>query len=272
SAAHDRFQVEHVGIQQIYHGACSSSPTVYTTQPIQSLITSSIGTKNVLDIAVKYRSKVLFLSDARVYGLLPDQKFSPSEEFFGSLNFADSNHAYIEGKRFAENLVQTYASLYSLETKIVRLSTVYGPKMHLDDGRMIPDFISRALRGADIVLTKDLASSSFLYSTDCIDALEKLMLSDLGGIFNIGHGSTYKITDLVKKIVQYTGSQSKVVEGVPSAGEESLYRAWAEECGVTNIVKIKDAIGWFPIVLLDEGLQKTIYYMKSLRGKKGIVR
>jgi len=272
SAANERFQVEHVGIHHIYHAACSSSPTVYTQQPIQSLTSSAIGTKNVLDVAVKYRSKVMFFSDARVYGLLPGERFSPSEEFFGPFDFTDSAHAYVEGKRYAENLVQTYASLYSLEVKIVRLSSVYGPKMHLDDGRIIPEFIRRALQGADISFPKELSIGSFLYVTDALDALEKLMTSDSKGVFNIGHGSPYKISDVAKKIIQHAASQSKIVEYVPLSTDTTPYHEWVEGSIVLNIVKVKDALGWFPIVLLDEGLQKTLYYMKSLRGKKGIVR
>lgn len=272
SAANERFQVEHVGIQHIYHAACSSSPVVYTKQPIQSLTSSAIGTKHILDVAVKYRSKVMFFSDARVYGLLPGERFSPSEEFFGPLDFTESSNAYAEGKRYAENLVQTYASLYSLEVKIVRLSSVYGPKMHLDDGRMIPEFIRRALQSSDIFLPKELSIGSFLYISDALDALEKLMVSDLKGVFNIGHGSPYTISDVAKKIIHHAASQSKIVEGIPTSTDMTPYHAWMESCTTLNIVKIKDAIGWFPIVLLDEGIQKTLYYMKSLRGKKGIVR
>lgn len=268
----DRFQIEHVGVHQIYHCACSSSPTVYIKQPVQSLAASAVGTKNMLDVAVRYRSKFMFFSDARVYGLLPDARFSPSEEFFGPLDFTDPKNAYIIGKRYAENLVQTYASLYSLETKIVRIATVYGPRMHLDDGRLIPSFISRALRRADIILTKELTQASFLFVHDAVDALEKLMLSESSGIFNLGQGSPYKISDVAKKIVHATASSSKIIEGAAQPEEQQLYRAWAEEMVVPNIMKIKDVIGWFPIVLLDEGLEKTVYFMKSLRGIKSIIK
>ncbi len=261
----ERFNVAFTGIQHIYHLACPSSPRAFLKSPLEVMMASSVGVKNMLDVALSYRARFVYLSDSLVYGVLNEER--PSETSWGVVEQADPLRTYIESKRYAEVLVETYQRLYNLETFIVRLSTAYGPNMHMEDGRLIPEMIAHALQNQVLTIPKDIGAGSYLYVSDAVDALEKIMLSEnAGGIFNLGHGAGYSLSEVAEKITALTNSHEKFVLGEsPPSETDPLQQAWRRQSGLTNIEKIKLELGWFPVVLLDEGLEKTIDYMKSLR-------
>ncbi len=268
----ERFQFQHAGIQQVYFLASPGSPDWHFADPLATMMLHSVGIRNALEVARTFKARLLYVSDALVYGNLPDPKFRPPEEFSGSFEHDSPLAFYIQARRFAESLVELYRSIHALDAKIVRMFTTYGPKMHLNDGRIIAQLISDALAQKPIVLTKDLDAGSFLYVADAIDALQKIMLSDATGTFNLGHGSQYTIKEVMAKIISLTASRSTVSVGQVEGKLASRYAAWERGCMVPNLSRVKEETGWFPVTLLDEGLRKTIDYLKSLRGVKGIVR
>ncbi len=268
----ERFQFQQSGIQQIYFLASPGSPDWHFADPLGTMMLHSVGIRNALDVALGFKARMLYVSDALVYGNLPDPKFRPPEEFLGSFEHDSPLAFYIQARRFAESLVELYRSVHALDAKTVRMFSVYGPKTHLNDGRMISQLISDALSQKPIGLTKDLDAGSFLYISDAIDALEKIMLTDTTGAFNLGHGSQYTLKEVMAKILSLTASRSTVSVGDVDLKLKSRYEAWERQCMVPNLTRVKEETGWFPVTLLDEGLRKTIDYLKSLRGVKGIVR
>lgn len=261
----ERFRVAYVGVQAVVHCALSSSPRISSAHPVETMISGSLGTKQVLDFALEYRARVIALSDARVYGQAP---LSPAvlEDLHGPLDYFDPLNTYAEVKRFAESLIESYRRTYNLSTSIVRLSTVFGPNMHPGDGRLMSDLIDAALHHRDILVPKGFEECSFLYVSDACDAIEKLIRVEKTGVYNLGHTTAFSLREVVEKIIALTGSKSSVSGGEISENEVGQYRVWREECRMQNVAKIKDAIGWFPIVFLEEGLSKTVDFMKALRG------
>lgn len=270
----ERFQLQHAGIHDIYFTASPGSPDWVFANPLETMMIHSVGVRNALAVASQFHSRFLYVSDAVGYGMLPDGAFRPTEEFSGVVEHGSPLAFYIQARRFAETIVDLFRSLHALDAKIIRLFPTYGPRMFLNDGRMVSQLISDALAGKQITISKELnaSASSFLYVADAIDGLEKAMMSDVVGIINLGGGSQYTTTELLKKIIIHTGSRSAVSVGEVGTAEKNRMAAWEYQCMTPNLSRIKDATGWFPITLLDDGLRKTIDYLKSLRGMKGIVR
>ncbi|MEK7103133.1 MAG: NAD-dependent epimerase/dehydratase family protein [Patescibacteria group bacterium] len=265
-----RAKAVHEGIHEVYHCALPDSPAWYTHHPIEMMHTAVAGTKHVLDVAVSYRAKVLYVSDMRVYGLLPQEGYAPSEEYIGLLDHQDPLNFYPTAKRIAESMILAYAKEYSLPYSIVRLGTTYGPRMYLDDGRVIPDLISRALRNEPLILPRMLDKGAFCYIDDVINALEKIMTTDQLGVYNVSHTTQYTYKELVNKIQTLTKSSS-TLQWIPESDvTDPVQKAWERHNITGNIYKAKEETGWFPVVLLDEGLKKTIDFMKTLRGAKNI--
>lgn len=261
----EKFKAAFVGVQEIYHLAGPDSPKVYLSSPVEVLALAAQGTKNMLDLALQYRAKFLLASDTSVYG--DDNGDAPlSEDRHGALDYLSPINIVAQGKRMAETLVVAYQRLYSLETKIVRLHNVFGLNMHFGDGRFIPDTIEKALNNEPIVLSPRMTRASFLFTSDAVDALLKVMETDKSMIVNLAQSSLYTFDEVVKTIIDYTGSSSVVTRAEPSADTALLVSVWERYCRAIDTARIREDSGWFPVVLLADGLHKTIDFMKSTRG------
>ncbi len=251
-----RFQIPVFGISEIYNLACPTSIKNFEAMKMESLLTNSHGTKNALDIAVRYKSKFMHYSSQVVYGNFEKGDYVKEDFYHGELNQLDPRACYDEGKRFSETMVDVYRAKHDLDTKIIRVFRSYGPRMLLDDGQMIPDFIVNALEGRELVINGDESfKTSLIYVSDVVEASIKLMHSTNHGPFNVGSPETYKIVDVANKIIALTGSDSTL-----KFGEKLLF---LREGAFADITKIKEDIGWFPLVTLEDGLQKTIEYTQA---------
>jgi len=249
----DKFKVKYQGIQEIYHLACPTSPKEFEKLKMKSLLSNSSAMINTLDLAVKYRAKYVFTSSSVVYGDLKDgEKFS--EDYKGVVDHLTPRACYDEGKRFAETCVETYRQVYGVDAKIARVFTTYGPRMKLFEGQLIPDFIINALEGKDLVIYGDeQMATSLCYISDLVDGLVRLMGSNPDiKIVNIGSDERISYVDVANKIIALTGSISKVVFDKPLV--------FLTKKGMPDIALAKDALGWMPLVRLDDGLQKAIDY------------
>ena len=253
------FQIKFKGLQEIYHLACPTSPKHYNDVPIETLLANSHATYNALMIAKQYGSKFLHASTAAVYGSLLPGMDRFKEDYHGYVDQLGPRSSYNEGKRFAETMVGNFNVHYKLNTKIARIFKTYGPKMRPNDGRLIPDVISHALGNKDITVHGDDGFiTSFLYIDDLVDGLVKLMNSDKSGPYNFGHPEAYKLHDVVKLIVKLSESESKIKKADP-------YPFLNRE-GLADVSKTKEDLGWLPLVDVEEGMQKTIEYMRSQHG------
>jgi len=251
----DQFKVKFQGIQEIYNAACPTSPRDYNTYPIETLLANSVGVKNVLDLAVYYQATLLHLSTSAVYGE-PNEGEAFPEEYWGFIDPIGPRSCYNEGKRFSESLTENYRRKYSIDTKIARIFNTYGPRMKLTDGRLIPDFINSALDNSPITIygTPEL-KSSFLYISDLIEGLMKLMKSGEHGPINIGDPQIITYVDVAKKIIEMTNSTSSIQFEKPME-----YNA---RQGIPDISAAKEKLSWFPVIDIEGGLARTIDYMKG---------
>lgn len=255
------FKIEFQGIQEIYNCACPTSPKYFDQNKIATLLANSYGVKNGLDLAVKYGAKFLHYSSSVIYGPRREGNPKMKESDLGQVDLVSPRSSYDEGKRFAETMVTNYREVLKVDAKIIRLFRIYGPRMKLNDGQMIPDFIIAALDNREILIQGDEAfSSSFCYISDVIDASLKIMEHDHPGPINIGSDQDVKLTELAGKIIKMTGSKSKI------AYQEKLL--FYSELSLPNIDLARNELGWMPIMTLEKGLEKTIY---DLRASKGIV-
>lgn len=253
-----KFKVEFQGIQEIYNLACPMSPRRFLDNRLETLLANSYVVKNLLDLALKYQAKFLHFSSSVVYGLrsLDDPGRKIKEDYLGAVDHLSLRGAYDEGKRFAETIVANYRSLYNIDARIARLFRIYGPRMEADDDQMIPDYINNALDNKEIVINGGPEFvSSFCYISDALDAVFKLMASNLPGPVNIGSDVDINLTDLVELIKQETGSQSLV-----SYGARQLF---VSELTLPDIYLAKNELGWMPVVTLENGLKKTIFDIKA---------
>ncbi len=257
------FKVQFQGIQEVYNLACPMSPKNFEDNRIANLLVNSYGVKNLLDIALKYDSKLLQFSSSVVYGPKRSEKTGIMEEDNGQVDFLSQRSSYDEGKRFAETMIANYRTVNKLNAKILRLFRVYGPRMKLNDGQMIPDFIHNALDNRDLTIYGDEAfSSSFCYISDVIDAAVKMMESDLAGPLNIGSDVEVNITNLAEKIIAAIGSKSKIIYA-----KELLFMS---PLCLPNTSKARNELGWMPITSLDKGLEKTIDDLRASKGLLGV--
>lgn len=255
------FKIEFQGIQEIYNLACPTAPIFFEKNRIANLLANSYAVKNALDLAVKYEAKIMHFSSSVVYGSR-DGDGLVNEDNIGSVDMLSDRCSYDEGKRFAESMVKTYKDVYNIDAKIIRLFRAYGPRMMLNQGNMLPDFISNALDNKDLVIYGDASfASSFCYITDCLDAIIKFMQSDLFGPINIGSDRDVNVTEMANMIIKMLGSKSKVVYA-----EKMLFMSPLK---LPNITKARDLLGWMPLVSLEAGLEKTI---SDLRANKDIKR
>lgn len=249
------FQISVFGIQEIYNLACPTSVKNFDRLKEQTILANTVGLINALNLAVKYKAKFLQLSSSVVYGATPREMFV-KEDYQGATNILDERSCYDEGKRYAESVVDTFRDVHKLDTKIARVFRTYGPRMLLDDGQMLPDFILNALDNKDLVVYgKKDSRTSLTYISDIVEGLIRLMESSLNAPVNLGSTDVAEWAEVAKKIIEIAGSKSKI-----KFAEEQLFM---RELALPDIMKIKEDLGWFPIVTLDEGLRRTIDYTRA---------
>jgi nucleoside-diphosphate-sugar epimerase len=249
------FKVAFQGVQEIYNLACPTSPKDYNRYPIETLLANSHGTKNLLDLAVKYSGKFLQLSTSAIYGE-PQESTPLPEEYWGYIDPIGPRSAYNEGKRFAESLTVNYRKVHGIDAKIARVFNTYGPRMKHTDGRLVPDIISAALRGEPLVMYGAEGDPVTLcYISDMVEGLLRLMASNEPGPVNLGSNEEHRVVDVAKVVLELTGSPSKV------RFEPRL--PYTSKQGTPNLEKARDALGWFPVVPLREGLSRTVEYLQG---------
>jgi len=197
-------------IDEIYHLACPASPPLYQKDPIFTLDTNYLGTKNVLEVARKYNSKILLASTSEIYGdpMVDEQH----ENYWGNVNSYGPRSCYDEGKRVAETLFREYRMKYNLETRIVRIFNTYGPFMNKNDGRVVSNFINQALEGKMITIYGNgKQTRSLCYIDDLLEGITMLMKSDISEPTNIGNPNEMTINELACKIIELTSSKSSVI-------------------------------------------------------------
>lgn len=261
----ERFRIAFVGVQFVVMCVGTSAPKLYTHDPVGTLSVAARGTKNVLDFALHHHAKVLFVSDARIYGSAITAE-PLSENALGALDHLAAHNMYVEGKRYGESLVSAYQQAYHLPVSIVRLGSVYGPRMRGDDGRCISTLIARALAQQDMFIPTAFTHGSFISVDDMCDAFEKILLGEKNGVYNLCHTTRFSLSEVADSIVKLTGSQSKMVHEGGKDSDGALAALWQEEARPLSISKIKDELGWFPVVLLQDGLSLAVNYMKAQRG------
>jgi UDP-glucuronate decarboxylase len=249
-----RFKVKFQGIQEIYHLACPTSPKQFEQHRMATLYANSLGMKNALDLAVRYKARFVHTSTSVVYGPRPADGHLFKEEEYGSTDTLSPRACYDEGKRFAETCCATYQQVHGADVRIARIFRTYGPRMPLFDGQMVPDFVTNALDGIDLEIFGDASfQTSLVYVTDVVDGLVKLMAApaDIGPV-NIGSDVDVPLVDVANRIIEMTGSTSKIVF------KDSLL--FMSQLGLPDISKTKERLGWLPLITLDEGLKKAIDY------------
>jgi len=249
----------YVEVNEIYNLACPASPVHYQFDPVQTTKTSVHGAINMLGLAKRVKAKILQASTSEVYG---DPTVHPqTEAYWGNVNPIGLRSCYDEGKRCAETLFFDYHRQHKLRIKVARIFNTYGPKMHPNDGRVVSNFIVQALRGEDITVYGDgTQTRSFCFVDDLIDGLVKLMDSpdDFTGPVNIGNPNEFTILELAEKVIELTGSRSKIVFK-PLPADDPKQRQ-------PDITLARNALKWEPKVSLAEGLKRTIaYFEEALR-------
>lgn len=247
----------YVEVDEIYNLACPASPVHYQFDPVQTTKTSVMGAINMLGLAKRVKAKIFQASTSEVYG---DPEIHPQPETYkGSVNPIGIRACYDEGKRCAETLFFDYKRQHGLDIKVVRIFNTYGPRMHPNDGRVVSNFIVQALKGEDItVYGNGQQTRSFCYVDDLIEGFVRLMGTEKGfsGPVNIGNPGEFTILELAEKVIKLTGSSSKIINK-PLPQDDPMQRQ-------PDITIAKEKLGWEPKVNLEEGLEKTIAYFKTI--------
>ncbi|MFB9055247.1 UDP-glucuronic acid decarboxylase family protein [Mariniflexile ostreae] len=243
------------GLDYILHFASPASPIDYLKIPIQTLKVGSLGTHNLLGLAKAKKARILIASTSEVYG---DPLVHPqTESYYGNVNTIGPRGVYDEAKRFQESITMAYHRFHGLETRIVRIFNTYGPRMRLNDGRVIPAFMGQALRGEDLTIFGDgLQTRSFCYVDDQVEGIYRLLLSDYVEPVNIGNPHEITIKDFAEEIIKLTGTEQKVVyKDLPT--DDPLQRQ-------PDISLAKKLLNWEPKVERAEGMKITFDYFKNL--------
>lgn len=242
-------------LDYILHFASPASPIDYLKIPIQTLKVGSLGTHNLLGLAKSKDARILIASTSEVYG---DPLVHPqTEDYYGNVNTIGPRGVYDEAKRFQEAITMAYHRFHGLETRIVRIFNTYGPRMRLNDGRVIPAFIGQALRGEDLTVFGDGSQTrSFCYVDDQINGIFKLLHSDYAGPVNIGNPHEISILDFAEEIIKLTGTQQKIVFK-PLPKDDPMQRQ-------PDISMAREKLGWEPKVSRAQGMKTTYDYFKSL--------
>jgi UDP-glucuronate decarboxylase len=245
-------------VDQIYHLACPASPIHYQSNPIKTVKTNVMGTINMLGLAKRIKSRILLTSSSEVYG---DAKIHPQvESYWGNVNPIGIRSCYDEGKRVAETLMMDYHRQNRVDIKIVRIFNTYGPRMAVNDGRVVSNFIVQAIRGEPLTIYGDGSQTrSFCYVSDLIQGLFLMMEShDFIGPVNLGNPEEFTIAELAEKVIKLTKSRSTIVHK-PLPSDDPIRRR-------PDISLAKEKLNWRPTVSLDEGLVNTIEYFRHRIG------
>ena len=254
-------------IEEIYNLACPASPIYYQHDPIKTTQTSVIGSINMLGMAKYNRAKILQASTSEVYG---DPLIHPQrEDYWGHVNPLGIRSCYDEGKRCAESLFMSYYREHGIPVKIIRIFNTYGPKMDINDGRVVSNFIVQALRGDNITIYGDGGQSRpFQYIDDLIEVMVRMMddtPDDFTGPVNIGNPNEFTIAELAREVISLTGSKSKIVH-LPLPADDPQQRQ-------SDISLARNMLGgWEPKIQLRDGLLKTIAYFEEVLSRGGIRR
>lgn len=241
-------------IRYILHFASPASPIEYLKMPIQTLKVGSLGTHNMLGLARAKKARILVASTSEVYG---DPTVHPqTEEYWGNVNPIGPRGVYDEAKRFQEAITMAYHTFHGLETRIVRIFNTYGPRMRLNDGRVLPAFITQALTGKDLTVFGDGSQTrSFCYVDDLVEGIYRLLLSDYHLPVNVGNPDEITISDFAEEIIRLTGTEQKVIyKELPT--DDPMQRR-------PDITKAKEILGWSPQYNRAEGLKPTLEYFKN---------
>jgi UDP-glucuronate decarboxylase len=247
----------YVEVDEIYNLACPAAPIHYQHDPVATTKTSVHGAINMLGLAKRLKCKIFQASTSEVYG---DPSVHPqTEEYWGNVNPVGPRSCYDEGKRCAETLFFDYWRQHGLEIKVVRIFNTYGPRVHYADGRVVSNFIVQALKGEPITVYGDgQQTRSFCYVDDLIDGFLRMMDSDASvtGPINLGNPNEFTIRELAEKAIAMTGSTS-TIDSLPLPQDDPKQRQ-------PDISKARAQLGWEPTVQLDEGLERTIEYFRTL--------
>lgn len=254
---HDVSKFVHVAgdLKYILHFASPASPIDYLKIPIQTLKVGSLGTHNLLGLAMAKKARILVASTSEVYG---DPTVHPqTEEYWGNVNPVGPRGVYDEAKRFQEAITMAYHTFHGLETRIVRIFNTYGPRMRLNDGRVLPAFMGQALRGEDLTVFGDGSQTrSFCYVDDLVEGIYRLLLSDCADPVNVGNPHEITIGQFAEEIIKLTGTDQQVIYK-PLPTDDPKQRQ-------PDITKAKAILNWGPKVDRAEGLRITWEYFKSL--------
>ena len=243
-------------VDRIFNLACPASPIHYQFNPVKTIKTSVMGAINMLGMAKRVKARILQASTSEVYG---DPAVHPqTEDYWGNVNPIGIRSCYDEGKRVAETLFMDYHRQNKVDIRIVRIFNTYGPRMLMNDGRVVSNFIVQALKGDDITIYGDGSQTrSFCYVDDLIEGFVRMMNQDkIIGPVNIGNPGEFTMLELAKEVLDLTGSKSKIVYK-PLPGDDPKMRR-------PNIDLAKSALGWEPTIPLRQGLEKTIVYFEEL--------
>ncbi len=242
-------------VDGVLHLASLASPKDYLEHPLETLESGSTGTRNMLELAKAHGASFLVTSTSECYG--DPLEHPQSESYWGNVNPVGARSCYDESKRYAEALTMAYHRVHGLRTNIARIFNTYGPRMQLDDGRVVPAFLDQALRGKPVSVFGDgTQTRSFCYVSDMVDGLYRLMLSDERYPVNLGNPAEMTIREFAEYICRLTGASSEI-EHHPLPEDDPKRRR-------PDIAKAKRILGWEPRVPLEEGLRETIAYFRNL--------
>ena len=253
---HDIINPIDIEVDQIYNLACPASPIFYQFNPVRTIQANVLGVTNMLELAKRTRARILQASTSEVYG---DPQVHPQrEDYWGNVNPIGVRSCYDEGKRVAESLMMDYYRQHDVDIKIVRIFNTYGPRMAINDGRVVSNFIVQGLRGEDIsVYGKGEQTRSFCFISDMISGLVAMMnQEEFVGPVNLGNPSEFTILSLANQIIELVGSKSRVIfKSLPS--DDPTRRQ-------PDIGLAKTKLGWDPKIQLKEGLERTIRYFREV--------
>ncbi|MFZ5584789.1 MAG: UDP-glucuronic acid decarboxylase family protein [Thermodesulfobacteriota bacterium] len=258
---HDVVQPILLEVDQVYNLACPASPVHYQYNPVKTVKTNVLGTLNMLGLAKRVKARILQASTSEVYG---DPKVHPqTEDYWGNVNPIGIRSCYDEGKRLAETLMFDYHRSNGVDIRVARIFNTYGPRMAINDGRVVSNFVVQALLGEPITVYGDGGQTrSFCYISDMVDGLMALMeAEDLTGPVNLGNPGEFTILELAQKVIAQTGSRSEIVFAPLPADDPSQRRP--------NIDLARTRLGWEPRVALDQGLVDTIADFRARLGQAG---
>ncbi len=258
---HDVIDPIYIDVNRIWHLACPASPIHYQLNPIKTAKTSFLGTINMLGLAKRVNARVLLASTSEVYG--DPEQHPQTEGYKGSVNPIGIRACYDEGKRIAETLCFDYKRQHNLDIRVMRIFNTYGPKMNLEDGRVVSNFIVQALRNQNLTIYGDGSQTrSFCYVDDLINGMVKLMNGKHNGPINIGNPKEFSIKELAEMIIRKINPKLEIIYK-PLPQDDPLQRR-------PDISLARNELSWEPLINIDEGLEKTIPWFKEEINKSNI--